>query len=208
MNGKDNIEKVNNFPNMHDAPAGEDLIVLDLFGLGKGIAWVNGNDIGRYWPSFLADKNGCNSSEEEKEINPLWKYVVKSSSNAGLKNNVGLIVGVTMVVQVAVLVVAALLFWVQKHLFNGINTSAGSNPGHPIPLTTVLEATNNYYESLVVRAGGFGYVYAGTLTDGTITIVKRANPRSRQGLAEFQNEIKMLSHPATSIRFHVMKMMR
>ncbi|KAM7497364.1 hypothetical protein LguiA_021778 [Lonicera macranthoides] len=133
---------------------------------------------------------------------------LSSSSNAGLKNNVGLIVSVTMVVQVAVLVVAALLFWVHKHLFNGINTSAGSNPGHPIPLTTVLEATNNYYESLVVRAGGFGYVYAGTLTDGTITIVKRANPRSRQGLAEFQNEIKMLSHPATSIGFHVMKMMR
>ncbi|KAM7468316.1 hypothetical protein LguiB_015878 [Lonicera macranthoides] len=41
-------------------PAGEDPVVLDLFGLGKGIAWVNGNNIGRYWPSFLADKNGCN----------------------------------------------------------------------------------------------------------------------------------------------------
>ncbi|KAK4419298.1 Beta-galactosidase [Sesamum alatum] len=43
-------------------PKGEDPVVLDLWGLGKGTAWVNGHDIGRYWPSFLADDNGCVSS--------------------------------------------------------------------------------------------------------------------------------------------------
>ncbi|KAL0374970.1 UNVERIFIED_CONTAM: Beta-galactosidase [Sesamum radiatum] len=40
-------------------PKGEDPVVLDLYGLGKGTAWVNGHDIGRYWPSYLADDNGC-----------------------------------------------------------------------------------------------------------------------------------------------------
>ncbi|KAL0291329.1 UNVERIFIED_CONTAM: Beta-galactosidase [Sesamum calycinum] len=40
-------------------PKGEDSVVLDLLGLGKGTAWVNGQDIGRYWPSFEADNNGC-----------------------------------------------------------------------------------------------------------------------------------------------------
>ncbi|KAL0455900.1 UNVERIFIED_CONTAM: Beta-galactosidase [Sesamum latifolium] len=44
------------------APAGEDPIVVDLLGLGKGIAWVNGRNIGRYWPSFLAGEDGCQSS--------------------------------------------------------------------------------------------------------------------------------------------------
>ncbi|THG04592.1 hypothetical protein TEA_004670 [Camellia sinensis var. sinensis] len=41
------------------APMGDDPVVLDLLGLGKGIAWVNGHNIGRYWPSFFADDNGC-----------------------------------------------------------------------------------------------------------------------------------------------------
>ncbi|KAG8376647.1 hypothetical protein BUALT_Bualt09G0085200 [Buddleja alternifolia] len=42
-------------------PKGKDPIVLDLWGLGKGNAWVNGHDIGRYWPSFLAQEDGCSS---------------------------------------------------------------------------------------------------------------------------------------------------
>jgi hypothetical protein len=28
-------------------------------GLGKGIAWINGNNIGRYWPAYLAHEDGC-----------------------------------------------------------------------------------------------------------------------------------------------------
>ncbi|XP_019151747.1 PREDICTED: beta-galactosidase 15-like [Ipomoea nil] len=40
-------------------PAGEDSVVLDLTGMGKGVAWVNGHNIGRYWPSFLAKTDGC-----------------------------------------------------------------------------------------------------------------------------------------------------
>ncbi|EYU41564.1 hypothetical protein ABFS82_10G046800 [Erythranthe guttata] len=43
-------------------PKGKDAVVLDLWGLGKGSAWVNGHNIGRYWPSYLADENGCVSS--------------------------------------------------------------------------------------------------------------------------------------------------
>ncbi|KAJ1378444.1 Glycoside hydrolase, family 35 [Sesbania bispinosa] len=44
------------------SPIGNDPVVADLRGLGKGQAWVNGNNIGRYWPSYLADENGCNST--------------------------------------------------------------------------------------------------------------------------------------------------
>ncbi|KAI3473953.1 hypothetical protein Pfo_028527 [Paulownia fortunei] len=47
-------------------PKGDDPVVLDLWGLGKGTAWVNGHDIGRYWPSFLADENGCSTSCDYK----------------------------------------------------------------------------------------------------------------------------------------------
>ncbi|KAL8119871.1 hypothetical protein AgCh_017114 [Apium graveolens] len=41
------------------APLGKDPVVLDLLGLGKGYAWVNGNNLGRYWPSFIAPEDGC-----------------------------------------------------------------------------------------------------------------------------------------------------
>lgn len=33
-------------------------MVLDTQGLSKGYAWINGNNIGRYWPSSIADE-GC-----------------------------------------------------------------------------------------------------------------------------------------------------
>ncbi|KAL9407198.1 hypothetical protein Peur_004170 [Populus x canadensis] len=41
------------------APLGTDPVVVDLLGMGKGLAWVNGNNIGRYWPSFIAEGD-CN----------------------------------------------------------------------------------------------------------------------------------------------------
>ncbi|GKV24703.1 hypothetical protein SLEP1_g34286 [Rubroshorea leprosula] len=44
------------------APAGTDPVVVDLLGLGKGEAWINGNSIGRYWPSYIADESACSGS--------------------------------------------------------------------------------------------------------------------------------------------------
>ncbi|CAI9761110.1 unnamed protein product [Fraxinus pennsylvanica] len=43
------------------APLGEDPIALDMQGLGKGVAGVNGNSIGRYWPSYMAKDDGCST---------------------------------------------------------------------------------------------------------------------------------------------------
>ncbi|KAB1201441.1 Beta-galactosidase [Morella rubra] len=40
-------------------PLGTDPVVLDLQGMGKGVAWVNGRSLGRYWPSFNAEEDGC-----------------------------------------------------------------------------------------------------------------------------------------------------
>ncbi|KAJ7969973.1 Beta-galactosidase [Quillaja saponaria] len=43
------------------APLGTDPVVVDLLGLGKGMAWVNGQSLGRYWPSYKADEDGCSA---------------------------------------------------------------------------------------------------------------------------------------------------
>jgi len=40
---------------------GSEPVVVDLLGLGKGTAWINGNNIGRYWPAFLSDIDGCSA---------------------------------------------------------------------------------------------------------------------------------------------------
>ncbi|CAK7352364.1 unnamed protein product [Dovyalis caffra] len=41
------------------APSGTEPVVVDLQGMGKGHAWVNGNSLGRFWPTETADPNGC-----------------------------------------------------------------------------------------------------------------------------------------------------
>ncbi|XP_073137651.1 beta-galactosidase 8-like [Henckelia pumila] len=40
------------------APGGTSPFVIDFTGMGKGQAWVNGQSIGRYWPSNVANPNG------------------------------------------------------------------------------------------------------------------------------------------------------
>lgn len=76
---------------------------------------------------------------------------------------------------------------------NGTTASINSNLGYRFPFVAIQEATNNFDESWVIGIGGFGKVYKGELNDGTKVAVKRGNPRSQQGLAEFQTEIEMLS---------------
>ncbi|XP_047315445.1 probable LRR receptor-like serine/threonine-protein kinase At1g07650 isoform X2 [Impatiens glandulifera] len=59
-------------------------------------------------------------------------------------------------------------------------------------------ATKNFDAVNKVGEGGFGSVYKGTLSDGTIIAVKQLSSKSRQGNQEFVNEIGMISalqHP-------------
>ncbi|GAB2277895.1 Receptor-like protein kinase THESEUS 1 [Dionaea muscipula] len=72
---------------------------------------------------------------------------------------------------------------------------ASSNLGRLFSFQEIMDATNKFDESLLLGVGGFGRVYKGILEqDGGINVaVKRGNPRSEQGLAEFRTEIEMLS---------------
>ncbi|VAI07612.1 unnamed protein product [Triticum turgidum subsp. durum] len=44
------------------APAGDDPVAIDFTGMGKGEAWVNGQSIGRYWPTNISPQSGCVNS--------------------------------------------------------------------------------------------------------------------------------------------------
>ncbi|CAL9216708.1 unnamed protein product [Arabidopsis halleri] len=59
-------------------------------------------------------------------------------------------------------------------------------------------ATNNFAQSNKLGEGGFGSVFKGELSDGTIIAVKQLSSKSSQGNREFVNEIGMISglnHP-------------
>ncbi|KAL5976212.1 Receptor-like protein kinase THESEUS 1 [Asimina triloba] len=70
---------------------------------------------------------------------------------------------------------------------------ASTSLGRLFSFQEIIDATNKFDESLLLGVGGFGKVYKGTLEDGTRVAVKRGNPRSEQGIAEFHTEIAMLS---------------
>ncbi|XP_019167595.1 PREDICTED: receptor-like protein kinase HERK 1 [Ipomoea nil] len=145
---------------------------------------------------------------------------VSPSSGTGSKKKVGVIVGVAVGVAFALAMVSVLfcLHRRRKHeqlgqsktwlpfSINGTTShtmgsknsnwttiSGASNLSYRVPFAAVQEATNNFDESWVIGIGGFGKVYKGELSDGTKVAVKRGNPKSQQGLAEFRTEIEMLS---------------
>ncbi|KAK1630335.1 hypothetical protein QYE76_004650 [Lolium multiflorum] len=65
-------------------------------------------------------------------------------------------------------------------------------------LRQIKAATRNFDPANKIGEGGFGSVYKGLLSDGTIIAVKQLSSKSRQGKHEFVNEIGMISalqHP-------------
>ncbi|KAM5576677.1 putative receptor-like protein kinase [Rosa sericea] len=70
------------------------------------------------------------------------------------------------------------------------------NLGLKISFAQIRSATNNFDRKMQIGVGGFGYVYKGTLSNGTKVAVKRCKQegqRSGQGLPEFETEIIVLS---------------
>ncbi|XP_051152279.1 probable LRR receptor-like serine/threonine-protein kinase At1g53430 [Andrographis paniculata] len=65
-------------------------------------------------------------------------------------------------------------------------------------LRQIKAATGNFDSANKIGEGGFGPVYRGVLSDGTIIAVKQLSSKSKQGNREFVNEIGMISalqHP-------------
>ncbi|XP_061360636.1 probable leucine-rich repeat receptor-like serine/threonine-protein kinase At3g14840 [Gastrolobium bilobum] len=65
-------------------------------------------------------------------------------------------------------------------------------------LRQIKAATNNFDIAFKIGEGGFGPVYKGVLSDGTVVAVKQLSSKSKQGNREFINEIGMISalqHP-------------
>ncbi|XP_021716437.1 beta-galactosidase 1-like [Chenopodium quinoa] len=69
LNGANNVEWVEGkflaqkqpltwYKTIFNAPPGNEPLALDMGGMGKGQVWINGQNIGRYWPAYIA-KGSC-----------------------------------------------------------------------------------------------------------------------------------------------------
>ncbi|KAI3457606.1 hypothetical protein Pfo_014269 [Paulownia fortunei] len=122
-------------------------------------------------------------------------------SENGNSISTGAIVGIVVAVLFTVLLVLGILWWkgclrrkdTLQHDLKGLDLHTGS-----FTLRQIKAATNNFDPANKIGEGGFGPVYKGLLSDGTIIAVKQLSSKSKQGNREFVNEIGMISalqHP-------------
>ncbi|XP_037496735.1 probable leucine-rich repeat receptor-like serine/threonine-protein kinase At3g14840 [Jatropha curcas] len=111
------------------------------------------------------------------------------------------VVGIVVVVVAIIFLVLCVLWWkgclwhkdIIDQDLRGLDLKTGS-----FTLRQIKAATNNFDRANKIGEGGFGPVYKGLLSDGTIIAVKQLSSKSKQGNREFVNEIGMISalqHP-------------
>ncbi|KAJ8761149.1 hypothetical protein K2173_001205 [Erythroxylum novogranatense] len=115
-------------------------------------------------------------------------------------NKTPVIVGVVVSVVCLVFFIIGVIWWrffseknkLERDL-KGLSLQTGS-----FTLRQLRAATRNFDPANKIGEGGFGSVYKGELSDGTIIAVKKLSPKSGQGSREFVTEIGMVSglqHP-------------
>ncbi|XP_042007347.1 leucine-rich repeat receptor protein kinase HPCA1-like isoform X2 [Salvia splendens] len=76
-------------------------------------------------------------------------------------------------------------------------TDSGGVPqlkgGRSFTFEEIKKFTNNFSTSNEIGSGGYGKVYRGTLVNGQLVAIKRAQQGSTQGALEFKTEIELLS---------------
>ncbi|XP_020579944.1 probable LRR receptor-like serine/threonine-protein kinase At1g07650 isoform X2 [Phalaenopsis equestris] len=113
----------------------------------------------------------------------------------GLRKAIKIVIGVSTFV--FCLILFALAIWLRKRCVEP-NSMNKDLPTGLFTLRQIKTATQNFDPTNKVGEGGFGPVYKGLLSDGTVIAVKQLSSRSRQGNREFVNEIGMISalqHP-------------
>ncbi|KAM0065156.1 putative protein kinase RLK-Pelle-DLSV family [Helianthus debilis subsp. tardiflorus] len=124
----------------------------------------------------------------------------KTCSAGGKKNKIAY-VGIAVGASCFVLLVLAVIWWKRssKHNtrkdkdFQGMELRTIS-----FSLKQLKSATRNFSVANKIGEGGFGPVYKGMLSDGTVVAVKQLSSESRQGNREFLNEVGVISclqHP-------------
>lgn len=120
--------------------------------------------------------------------------------HTGLSKTTKLLIGISTSI-FGLILLALAISW--RNRCNKRNSLYKDLRAHDFPtglftLRQLKAATRNFDPVNKIGEGGFGPVYKGLLSDGTIIAVKQLSARSRQGNREFVNEIGMISalqHP-------------
>ncbi|XP_027915412.1 probable LRR receptor-like serine/threonine-protein kinase RFK1 isoform X2 [Vigna unguiculata] len=99
------------------------------------------------------------------------------------------------------IIIVGILWW--NGCFKGMIREVKGTERHDSKMGTftleqIREATEDFSPVNKIGEGGFGPVYKGQLSDGTLVAVKQLSSKSRQGNREFLNEIGLISclqHP-------------
>ncbi|KAJ4981696.1 hypothetical protein NE237_032533 [Protea cynaroides] len=121
--------------------------------------------------------------------------------SSGKKMSTAAVIGIVASAVGFILVVLGILWWrgclghknSMDQELRGLDLQTGS-----FTLRQIKAATNNFDPANKIGEGGFGPVYKGVLSDGTVIAVKQLSSKSKQGNREFVTEIGMISalqHP-------------
>ncbi|XP_060209245.1 probable LRR receptor-like serine/threonine-protein kinase At1g53430 [Lycium barbarum] len=181
-------------------------IMEEAKGVGKGISmdfkevFVNSGtlEIHLYWTG-----KGTNAIPDRAVYGPLISAITLTPNyDTGNGLPIGAVIGIVLA-SVVVLLIVLFALW-KKGIFGGKDNKEelelrvlDLQTGH-FRFRQIKAATGNFDPANKIGEGGFGSVYKGTLSDGTIIAVKQLSSKSKQGNREFVNEIGMISalqHP-------------
>ncbi|KAM3700636.1 hypothetical protein ACJW31_05G113300 [Castanea mollissima] len=117
------------------------------------------------------------------------------------KMKISIVVGAIVLVLLLIFMILGILWWkgylggrISREMeLKGLDLQTGF-----FTYRQIKAATNNFNAANKMGEGGFGSVYNGILSDGTVITVKQLSSKSKQGSREFVNEIGMISglqHP-------------
>ncbi|XP_010273494.1 PREDICTED: probable leucine-rich repeat receptor-like serine/threonine-protein kinase At3g14840 isoform X2 [Nelumbo nucifera] len=125
----------------------------------------------------------------------------KPPSEGGKKISAGTVAGIVVSIAGLIFFVLGFLWWRgylgHKNTMDQDMTGLDLHTGF-FTLRQIKAATNNFDAANKIGEGGFGPVYKGLLSDGTMIAVKQLSSKSKQGSREFVNEIGIISalqHP-------------
>ncbi|KAJ0652690.1 putative protein kinase RLK-Pelle-DLSV family [Helianthus annuus] len=131
----------------------------------------------------------------------------KTCSMGGKKSNKAVYIGVGIAVPFLIFLILVVLW--RKKCFKGRKANDKAFEGMELKtvsfsLKQLKIATNNFKASNKIGEGGFGAVYKGTLSDGTVVAVKQLSSHSKQGNREFLTEIGVISclHHPNLVKLH------
>ncbi|KAF6150653.1 hypothetical protein GIB67_022265 [Kingdonia uniflora] len=169
------------------ARVSENFLEIHLFWAGKGTCCIPAQ--GTYGPSISAIK-----------VTPEFIPTVNNNppTTSTKKNRTGLIVGICVAVVLATFLCAFLtIYLTRKRKRQAIKEDeallgVGPRP-HTYSYDELKSATENFNPANKLGEGGFGPVFKGKLSDGSIVAVKQLSVSSHQGKRQFITEIATIS---------------